>query len=82
MRMRVGLATGFAVGYYFGARAGRERYEQLRRLLQRARRSPALQPADKPRAVVNLGVERARTFVENNLGSSLVGRWLAERKEA
>lgn len=30
MRFRLGLAAGFAVGYVLGARAGRERFEQMR----------------------------------------------------
>ena len=35
MRLRTKLAFGaaFATGYYFGAKAGRERYEQLRRAI-------------------------------------------------
>jgi len=45
--------VGFAVGYYFGAKAGRERYEQLRRLIDRA-------PVAKVRAAVDLGLERLR----------------------
>lgn len=30
MRFRAGFVIGFGVGYVLGARAGRERYEQLR----------------------------------------------------
>lgn len=30
MRLRVGLAIGFAAGYVLGSKAGRERYEQIR----------------------------------------------------
>ena len=33
MKFRIGLFVGFGVGYYLGARAGRERYEQLRGLV-------------------------------------------------
>ncbi len=29
MRFRIGLTIGFAAGYVLGARAGRERYEQI-----------------------------------------------------
>lgn len=29
MRFRLGLIIGFAVGYVLGAKAGRERYEQI-----------------------------------------------------
>ena len=57
MRFRLGVAIGFAAGYYLGARAGRERYEQIRRGIAQARDSRLLQ---KARAVVELGVERVR----------------------
>ena len=30
MRLRLGLITGFAAGYVLGAKAGQERYEQIR----------------------------------------------------
>jgi hypothetical protein len=36
---------GIAVGYVLGTRAGRERYEQLRRLARSAAESPAVQQA-------------------------------------
>jgi hypothetical protein len=58
MRFRLGVALGFAVGYYLGARAGRDRYEQLRRGLEKARDSQLL---EKARAAVELGVERVRS---------------------
>ncbi len=37
MRFRAGLLVGFAVGYYFGAKAGRERYEQIEEWLDKVR---------------------------------------------
>jgi hypothetical protein len=37
MRFRTGLVVGLAVGYYFGTRAGRERYEQIEQWLGRVR---------------------------------------------
>jgi hypothetical protein len=58
MRFRVGVVLGFAAGYYFGARAGRERYEQLRQGITRVRES---RPLEKARAVVELGMERVRS---------------------
>jgi hypothetical protein len=58
MKLRTGLVLGFAVGYYLGAKAGRERYEQLRKLLDRAG------PVSKVRAAVELGRERLREAVE------------------
>ena len=58
MKLRTGLVAGFALGYYFGSKAGRERYEQLRRLLDRAA------PITKVRAAVELGRERLRDAAE------------------
>ena len=66
MRLRVGFVAGFAVGYYLGAMAGRERYEQINRLLRQAQGSDAFEgAAGKARAVVDLGRERARDVVGN-----------------
>jgi len=59
MKFRTGAVVGFAVGYYFGARAGRERYEQLRKMIDKA--GPQV---TKVRAAVELGVERLRDMTE------------------
>ena len=45
MRYRVTFAAGVAVGYVLGARAGRERYEQIKRAARRLADSPAVQAA-------------------------------------
>ncbi len=45
MRYRFAFISGLAVGFVLGARAGRERYEQLRRLARKAADSPAVQQA-------------------------------------
>jgi hypothetical protein len=45
MRFRVTFLAGVAVGFVIGARAGRERYEQLKKLARRAADSPAVQQA-------------------------------------
>jgi hypothetical protein len=37
MRWKTGLIVGFAAGYYFGAKAGRERYEEIEDVLERVR---------------------------------------------
>jgi hypothetical protein len=42
MRFRAGLVVGMALGYVIGARAGRERYEQIKRAAAEARRHPAV----------------------------------------
>ena len=61
MKFRLGLMIGFGAGYYLGARAGRERYEQMQAWLERARQSPAY---EKAQATLELGVERARQQLE------------------
>lgn len=42
MRFRAGLLVGLATGYVLGARAGRERYEQIKRLSSEVAKHPAL----------------------------------------
>ena len=70
MRFRLGLATGFAAGYYLGSMAGRERFDQINRALSKVRRSGAYETAtEKAKAAVDLGVERARDAVEDRVGN-------------
>ena len=45
MRYRVTFIAGFAVGFIAGARAGRERYEQIKAAGQKVAQSPAVQQA-------------------------------------
>jgi hypothetical protein len=67
MKFRLGLILGIATGYYFGAMAGRERYQQINRMLRKLRRSDAFETAvDKTKAVVDLGMERARDVVDKS----------------
>ncbi len=69
MRFRAGLVVGFAGGYYLGARAGRERFEQINGLLRKVKRSDAFETAtDTAKDVVDLGVERAKDMVDSKLG--------------
>ncbi|MFG3257847.1 YtxH domain-containing protein [Streptomyces sp. NPDC048172] len=42
MRYRLTFVTGLAVGYVLGTRAGRERYEQLRKSARRIAENPAV----------------------------------------
>jgi hypothetical protein len=68
MRFRVGLVIGFGAGYYLGAMGGRERYEQINRTIRKVKRSDVYDTAtDKAKAVVDLGMERARDLVESKL---------------
>ena len=45
MRYRLAFVAGLGIGFVFGSRAGRERYEQLRKIARRAADSPAVQQA-------------------------------------
>ena len=64
MRFRLGLAIGFGVGYYLGTAAGRERHEEIQRLLGRVKRSDAYESAtDKAREVIDLGVDKAKDTI-------------------
>ena len=68
MRLRLGLIVGFGAGYYLGSMAGRERYEQINRLVKKAKRSEAYDiVTDKAKAAADLGVERAKDLVDSKL---------------
>jgi hypothetical protein len=67
MRFRTGVVVGLGVGYYLGAKAGRSRYEQIDRWLQKAKESDLVDTAtEKARAVVDLGMERARDIIDRS----------------
>jgi len=78
MRFRLGFVTGMATGYYLGARAGRQRYDQMNRAIAKLRRSEAVQAAvedaraaaaeaaEKARAAVEESVDKARAMVQHN----------------
>ena len=67
MRFRTGAIVGFAVGYYFGPRGGRERYEQLRRAIDAV---PLGTVFEKSAAVAELAIERIR---REEPGSTVTG---------
>jgi len=45
MRYRMAFIAGLGVGFVLGTRAGRERYEQMRKITRKAADSPAVQQA-------------------------------------
>jgi len=60
------LITGLALGYLLGARAGRERYEQISRTAHRIAEIPAVQSAARTgtRAAGSAAHSAAHTLVE------------------
>ena len=59
------MLIGLGVGYYFGARAGRERYEELEGYLDRVRSTDAYQQArERVLDLVDGGIVQARTALE------------------
>ncbi|MBB2912107.1 TPP-dependent pyruvate/acetoin dehydrogenase alpha subunit [Streptosporangium becharense] len=43
MRYRLMFGVGLAIGYILGSRAGRERYEEIKRMAQRVSDNPTIQ---------------------------------------
>lgn len=68
MKTRMILSVGFVAGYYLGARAGRQRYEQMNRIMGMIRRStPAHMAADKAKEVAADGMHTAKDKVSHKL---------------
>jgi len=58
---KFGFMVGFGAGYVLGAKAGQERYEQLRRLYDNMLSSPQFKRASgKAKDAVETGYEQAR----------------------
>ena len=90
MRFKTGLLLGFGAGYVLGARAGRERYEQIRQGWERFSGSPTVQrTAERTKEVaeeqakrtlhaVQQGVEKAGSAVKDRLGKDSDEEAIAE----
>ncbi len=73
MKYRIGLISGFVVGYALGSAVSRERASQLARMAGRAGQSVPLSTTaalvgTKAKAVATLGVERAKDTIGVRLG--------------
>ncbi len=78
MRFRAGLVIGFGAGYVLGAKAGRERYQQIVEATRAFLDNPGVQRlTDELGRTVNVGKER----VSNAAGRKVeqVGSTLAEQ---
>jgi hypothetical protein len=81
MRFRLGLITGLVLGYYFGAKAGRARYEQMRTWLRQAKDSEiAHVAADKAHEVAEVAKDKVVDVVDHT-NNGLDGETVAERVE-
>jgi len=81
MRFRTGLIVGAATGYVLGTKAGRERYEQLRRWWRGVAGNPKVQElaergkgmagqaGRKGMGAVQRGVTKVGSGVRNRLGN-------------
>ncbi len=66
MRFRMGFLVGMGTGYYLGAMAGRERYEQINQWVDKLKRSDTFEVAtEKARGAMDVGVEKAKDLVES-----------------
>jgi hypothetical protein len=69
MRYRLTFLLGVGAGYVLGARAGRERYDQLMRSFRDAKEQPAVQSAAGVVAAQATGLaEKARSAVSTRAG--------------
>jgi len=58
-----------ATGYYLGAKAGRQRYDQINRTIRRVRRSDTFETAtEKAKSTLDDGVGKAKDLVGSRLG--------------
>jgi hypothetical protein len=69
MKFKTGFIIGAAVGYYYGAKAGRERFEQIDRRLEKVRSNPTYQSATEK---VSTGVGQV-TGRAKNKASAVAG---------
>lgn len=75
MRYKLTFAVGFAAGYTLGAKAGRERYEQISRTLHGLAESPTVQSAaGMLQAQAGKVVDNARTTLLEKLPIGTHGR--------
>jgi hypothetical protein len=72
MRYKAMFAAGLAIGYVLGTRAGRERYEQIKRTAQRLADSPSVQEAaGLVGAQASRVAGKAKDLAEDKLGGKV-----------
>jgi len=78
--MKLRTAVVFGVGYLLGAKAGRDRYEQLRRTYRRAASNESVRKViDQGKEIVDVNTAQVRDVVAEQL--SQAGDLIRERTE-
>ena len=71
MAFKSGLIVGFGAGYVLGAKAGRERYDQIRALWNQVSGSPAFQRAtEKAKGAATTGSQRGLSLIQSGVGKT------------
>ncbi|MET8678519.1 YtxH domain-containing protein [Streptomyces sp. NPDC004647] len=86
MRYRLTFISGLAVGYVLGARAGRERYEQLRKTARQVTQNPAVRnaaesAAQNSRAAASKAVDTVSSKVGHRIPDSVTDRVRSLREQ-
>ncbi len=69
MAFKSGLIVGLGAGYVLGAKAGRERYDQIRALWHTVTGSPAVQRAtEKAKEAATTGTQRGLSLIQTGVG--------------
>ena len=84
MKFRHGLVVGLAAGYVLGAKAGRQRYEQIVKVTETVAAVPPIrQLIDETKELADAGTTKAREVVSDQLHAvSEQVRDVAEQKLA
>ena len=68
MKLRTSLLIGFAAGYVLGSKAGRERYEQIRKFGRTIAENPPIrQVIDEVKDLADTGTVKARESMGDQL---------------
>jgi hypothetical protein len=79
--MKLRTAIVFGIGYVLGSRAGRDRYEQLRRLYRRATSNDRVrQVIDQGKDIVDSGTAQVRDLTADQLRTA--GEAIRNRTES
>ncbi|MEU8586897.1 YtxH domain-containing protein [Streptomyces sp. NPDC048664] len=79
MRYRLTFVTGLVLGYVLGTRAGRERYEQLRKAARQFAQNPAVRntaetAAQQSREIAGKAIHTMSHKVGDRMPDSVAGR--------